>query len=71
MEQNQENEMREIDSTLKEEEEERRKDKEMCKSRQSKGCLPWIVWMRRRQREKHKPRRRVLFGNRNAKIEQE
>ncbi|PIA63545.1 hypothetical protein AQUCO_00201114v1 [Aquilegia coerulea] len=38
-------------------------DKAMCKRKQGGGCLSWIVWMRKRQRGKHKPRWKVLFGN--------
>ncbi|KAL5722241.1 hypothetical protein ACHQM5_005785 [Ranunculus cassubicifolius] len=66
-EESEEKEMREMETGAKLDE--RKKDKEMCKCKQSGGCLSWIVWMRRRQRGKHKPRWKVLFGNSNKKIE--
>ncbi|KAF9618260.1 hypothetical protein IFM89_000895 [Coptis chinensis] len=68
-EENQETQVREtVTTTLKKDR--RKKDKEMCKCKQGGGgCLSWIVWMRKRQRGKHKPRCNIWFDNRITKIE--
>lgn len=52
---------REKEETKRKEEEQIKKEKQMCRCRQG-GCLSWrSLWMRKRHREKHKPRKKNIF----------